>query len=172
MIQTFWAHLGEISIAAGAAVFVAIIGGVATDVGPWYESLRFPALRPPNWLFGPAWTLIFSLIATAGVVAWNDAPNARARSILVALFAVNGLLNIAWSPLFFRWRRPDWAFLELIFFWASIVAVLLYCAKFSPRGASLLCPYLAWVTFAGWLNWRVVQLNAPFTTFSKRRASE
>jgi tryptophan-rich sensory protein len=166
-MQTLWANLGEISIAAGAAVFVAIVGGIATDVGPWYESLRFPALRPPNWLFGPAWTVIFSLTATAGVIAWNEAPDARARSILVALFAVNGLLNIAWSPLFFRWRRPDWAFIEIIPFWASILALILHCAGFSPRAAFLLGPYLVWVTFASWLNWRVVQLNAPFATARK-----
>jgi tryptophan-rich sensory protein len=164
MMQTFWTNWGEIAIAAGAAVFVAIIGGVATDVGPWYQSLRFPALRPPDWLFGPAWTLIFSLTATAGVIAWNEAPDSQARSILVALFAVNGLLNIAWSPLFFRWRRPDWALIELIAFWTSIFALILHCAGFSPRAAFLLCPYLAWVTFAGWLNWRIVRLNAPFAT--------
>nr|WP_294533373.1 TspO/MBR family protein [uncultured Rhodoblastus sp.] len=167
-MQTFWANWGPISVAAGSAVFVAVIGGLTTDVGPWYEKLRFPAIRPPNWLFGPAWTLIFSLTATAGVIAWNEAPDAGARTILLALFAANILLNIAWSPLFFRWRRPDWAFIELIPFWASILALILHCARFSPRAAYLLLPYLTWVTFAGWLNFRVVQLNAPFARSGKK----
>ena len=164
MMETFWAERGEIFVAAGAAVFVAIIGILTTDVGPWLQSLRFPALRPPDWPFGPAWTLIFALTATAGVIAWNDAAGARARSILATLFAVNALLNIAWSPLFFRWRRPDWAFIELIPFRVSVLSLLLYCAGFASSAAYLLLPYIAWVTFAGWLNWRIVRSNAPFAT--------
>jgi tryptophan-rich sensory protein len=168
MIETFWAHLTQIAIAAGCSVVVAIVGGLTTDVGPWYERLRFPALRPPNWLFGPAWTLIFALAATAGVIAWNDAPDARTRQILIALFAINGLFNIVWSPLFFRLRRPDWALIELIPYWASILALMIFCAPFSPRAAYLLAPHIAWVTFAGWLNWQIVRLNAPFATCGKK----
>jgi tryptophan-rich sensory protein len=163
MIQTFWAHLYEIVIAAGAVVFVAMVGGVTTEIGSWYKSLRFPALKPPDWAFGPGWTVIFALTATAGVLAWNDAPNADTRFVLVAIFVVNALLNMGWSPLFYKARRPDWALIELVPFWASVLALIVYCAGFSPRAAWLLCPYLAWVSFAGWLNWQVVQLNAPFT---------
>lgn len=164
MMETFWVEGGEIFVAAGAAVLVAIIGMLTTDVGPWFQSLRFPAIRPPDWLFGPAWTLIFALTATAGVLAWNESPDARARTVLAVLFVVNALLNIAWSPLFFRWRRPDWAFIELIPFWVSVLTLSLYCAVFASRAAYLLLPYMAWVTFAGWLNWRIVRLNEPFAT--------
>jgi tryptophan-rich sensory protein len=170
MIQTFWAHLTEIAVAAGAVVFVAVIGGVTTETGAWYKSLRFPALKPPDWGFGPGWTVIFALTATAGVVAWNDAPDLRTRSILLTLFAVNAILNIIWTPLFFKVRRPDWALIELVPFWGSILTLILFCGGFSPRAAWLLSPYLAWVTFAGWLNWQVVQLNAPFTPGGKNVA--
>jgi tryptophan-rich sensory protein len=162
MIETFLVHIWEIAVASGAVVFVAVIGGLTTDIGPWYTNLRFPALKPPDWAFGPGWSVIFVLIATAGVLAWNDAPDARTRSVLLTMFAVNGLLNLFWSPLYFKLRRPDWALIELVPFWASVLALILYCAGFSPRAAYLLCPYLAWVTFAGWLNWQVVRLNAPF----------
>ena len=155
-------HWREIAVAVASVVAVAVIGGLMTDVGTWYESLRFPKLRPPNWLFGPAWTLIFALIATAGVLAWNDAPDDGARAILAALFAVNAVLNVLWSPLFFKLRRPDWAMVEIVPFWVSIVALIAVIAPFSPRAAWLLAPYLAWVTFASWLNLRVVMLNAPF----------
>jgi benzodiazapine receptor len=96
------------------------------------------------------------------VFAWTDAPNVGARRELAALFALNGLLNLGWSPLFFKLRRPDWAMLELIAFWLSIAALIVVIAPFSTRAAWFLAPYLAWVTFAGWLNFRVVQLNAPF----------
>ena len=162
-------HLREILVAVGAVVLVALVGGLLTDVGPWYESLRFPRLRPPNWLFGPAWTLIFALIAAAGVLAWINAPNSETRGTLVALFVLNGLLNLGWSPLFFKLKRPDWALIEVIPFWLSILALILFVAPFSPRAAELLAPYLAWVTFASWLNWRIVQLNAPFGRAAERR---
>lgn len=161
-------HFREIWIAVAGVTFVAGVGGLLTDVGPWYESLRFSKLRPPNWLFGPAWTVIFALIATAGVVAWNAAPDGDARWTLIALFAVNGLLNLAWSPLFFKLKRPDWALMELVPFWLSILGLIVFILPFSPRAAALLAPYLAWVTFAGWLNWRVVRLNAPFGRAAER----
>jgi tryptophan-rich sensory protein len=80
------------------------------------------------------------------------------------LLVVKALLNIAWSPLFFRWRRPGWAFIELIPFWVSVLSLLLYRAGFASRAAYQLLPYSAGVTFAGRLNWRIVRLNAPFAT--------
>ncbi len=141
---------------------VALIGGLVTDVGPWYENLRFPRLRPPNWLFGPAWTVIYIFIAIAGVMAWTHAPDMRMRWLLVALFFVNAVLNVLWSPLFFNLRRPDWALIEIAPFWLSIVALIAGLYAIKPLAALIISPYLVWVTFAGWLNWRIVELNKPF----------
>ena len=125
MMMGFFSERGiEIVIAAAAVSVVALIGGLMTDVGPWYESLRFPRLRPPNWLFGPAWTVIFILIAAAGVVAWESAENPTIRFRLVVLFLINGVLNLLWSPLFFKMRRPDWALYELLLFWLSILVLI------------------------------------------------
>jgi translocator protein len=152
----------EIAVAGASVMAVAVIGGLMTEVGPWYENLRFPSLRPPNWLFAPAWTVIFTLIAAAGVIAWENAESPEARLRLIGLFAVNGVLNLLWSPLFFKLKRPDWALYELLPFWASIVVLIVEVSRTSSAGAWLLSPYLAWVTFAGWLNWRVVELNKPF----------
>jgi translocator protein len=172
MMLGFFSERGlEIVIAAAAVSVVAVIGGLLTDVGPWYESLRFPRLRPPNWLFGPAWTVIFILIAAAGVVAWESAENPPIRFRLVILFLINGLLNLLWSPLFFKMRRPDWALYELVLFWLSILVLILELARISCFAAWLLTPYLAWVTFAGWLNWHIVQLNKPFGRAAAREAS-
>ena len=140
---------------------VALIGGLLTDVGPWYESLRFPRIRPPNWLFGPAWTTIYVFVAVGSVLAY-EAADASLRVKLLALFAVNSALNVLWSPLFFKWRRPDWAFAELIPFWLSIAAIVAAAYAARPLAAAFFAPYLAWVTFAGWLNWRIVELNRPF----------
>jgi translocator protein len=162
----------EIIIAAASVSVVAVVGGLMTDVGPWYENLRFPKLRPPNWLFGPAWTLLFILIAAAGVIAWESAEDPAVRFQLVVLFAINGVLNLFWSPLFFKLRRPDWALYELLLFWLSIVGLIVAAAQVASFAAWLLVPYLAWVTFAGWLNWRVVQLNKPFGSRAAAGASQ
>jgi tryptophan-rich sensory protein len=152
----------EIGVAAVCVIIVAVVGGLMTEVGEWYESLRFPSWRPPNWLFGPAWTTIYLLIATSSVMAWERAPDGASRRWLLVLLAINAVLNILWSPLFFKLRRPDWAFVELLPLWASILALLIHISGISTLAGCLIAPYLAWVTFAGFLNWRVVQLNKPF----------
>ena len=156
-------RLGKpILVAAIVAVSVAAIGMTITDLGPWYQSLRKPPWQPPDWLFGPAWTLIFGLAALSAATAWRDATNNFLRDGILILFPLNGFFNILWSLLFFRAERPDWAFLEVILLWVSVVMLILYLARFSRVAAWLLAPYLAWVTFAGVLNWKVVVLNAPF----------
>jgi tryptophan-rich sensory protein len=108
------------------------------------------------------WTLIYALITISGITAWRAAPTAAKAEWVIALFALNGFLNITWSLIFFRMQRPDWAFIELILLWLSILVLIIYCVRFSRSAAALLVPYLAWVSFAGALNWAVVDLNAPF----------
>ncbi|MGO9422817.1 TspO/MBR family protein [Roseiarcus sp.] len=154
-----------IVVALASVTVCAVAGGLMTEIGPWYEGMNFPRLRPPNWLFGPAWTVIFLLIAASGVVAWGAA-DAERRTLIAVLFAINGVLNILWSPLFFKLRRPDWALYELGPFWLSIVALVFVLFGIRPLAGWLILPYLVWVTFAGWLNWRVVVLNRPFATRS------
>jgi translocator protein len=151
-----------ILVAALAAVGVAVLGGLMTELGTWYYGLRQPAWKPPDWLFGPAWTVIFALVAVAGIQAWERAPDRAAREWLLALFALNAFLNVLWSLLFFRLRRPDWALVEVGFLWLSIVLLIVVLARRYRPAAWLLAPYLAWVTFAAALNAAVVQLNAPF----------
>jgi tryptophan-rich sensory protein len=160
--ELFSDRLIEIAIAATAVTCVAALGGLLTDVGPWYESLRFPPWRPPNWLFAPAWTVIFLLVASSGVMAWERASGGGARAWLIGLLAVNAVLNVLWSALFFKFRRPDWALGELIALWLSILALVVFIASISGVAAAIFAPYLAWVTFAGFLNFQVVRLNAPF----------
>lgn len=151
-------------VAAAAATGVAVLGGLMTDIGPWYLALKQPAWKPPDWAFGPAWTVIFALIAAAGVYGWRAAPDRRSRDGLLALFALNGFLNVLWSLLYFRLQRPDWALFEIPLLWLSVLALILALRRHTPLGSRLLWPYLAWVTFAGALNAATVQLNGPFPT--------
>lgn len=149
-------------LAALAAILVALMGGLATDIGGWYRALAKPSWQPPDWLFGPAWTLIYALAAMAGVAAWRGATDTAQRSRVLLLFSLNAFLNVFWSLLFFRLQRPDWALFEVVFLWASIVALIVGLRPLSRRTTVYLLPYLAWVTFAGVLNWAVVQLNPGF----------
>jgi translocator protein len=148
--------------AAAAAIVVASVGSTMTDLGPWYQSLKKPSWQPPDWAFGPAWTLIFALAAIAGVVAWRRAETDAQREWIIVLFAINGVLNILWSTLFFRFHRPDWALYEVALLWLSVVVPIVVFARYAKAASWLLAPYLAWVTFAALLNFGVVKLNGPF----------
>jgi translocator protein len=151
-----------IAVAALAAAAVAVLGALMTDLGPWYLNLRKPDWQPPDWLFGPAWTLIFGLCALSGYLAWRNAPNRGGRDGVIALFALNAFLNVLWSTLFFRLRRPDWALPEAGLLWISILLMVIAFGRYSKTASFLLLPYLAWVSFATVLNWAVAELNAPF----------
>ncbi len=153
-----------LTVASLFAIFVGGTGGALTQLGPWYYNLQKPWWQPPDWLFGPAWTVIFAFTAAAGYRAWLDSRYRGDRIKILVLFVVNSLLNIAWSWLFFTSERPDWALIEVSLLWVSIVALILVIRRFSKTAAWLLAPYLAWVSFASFLNWTVVQLNQPFGT--------
>jgi tryptophan-rich sensory protein len=154
--------LKPILVAAAAALLVAGLGGLMTDIGAWYLSLKQPAWKPPDWLFGPAWTIIFAFAAASGVTAWRAAPDRASREWLLALFALNGFLNVLWSLLYFRLRRPDWALMEVGFLGLSVVLLMLVLGRYARKASALLVPYLLWIVFAGLLNWATVRLNGPF----------
>jgi len=142
-----------------AAALVAGLGVSVTDLGPWYQGLNKPPWQPPDWLFGPAWTLIFACAALSAATAWVAAQSRADRDWLIILFCLNGVLNVVWSLLFFRLHWIGWAGLEVVALWFSILALILLTRRTSALAAWLLAPYLAWVGFAGVLNWAVVRLN-------------
>ena len=151
-----------VAIAAAVAIFIGFLGGMLTDIGPWYQALKKPSWQPPDWLFGPAWTTIFAFAVASAVFAWRNAPSRPQRDLVIVLFAINGCLNVLWSTLFFAVKRPDWALVEVGFLWLAILVPMIVFWRFSKLASLLLLPYLAWVTFAAYLNLTVVRLNAPF----------
>jgi tryptophan-rich sensory protein len=155
----FWK---PVLIAGGVALLIAVLGGTLTDTGPWYQQLQKPPWQPPDWLFGPAWTLIFALATVSAIYAWRDAPTRAQREWVIALFALNGFFNVLWSTLFFALRRPDWALFEVTLLWLSILLPIAVFWRFARPASYYLLPYLAWVSFAAFLNFTVVRLNAPF----------
>ena len=161
MSRGSWPGWRPILVAAGAALVVAGLGTAATDLGPWYQELRKPPWQPPDWLFGPAWTLIYALTALAGAMAWQAARTGRERRCILGLFGLNAGLNVLWSWLYFTWQRPGWALAEAVLLWLSIVLLIKGIAPLSRRAGWLLLPYLLWVSFATALNLAIVLLNAP-----------
>jgi len=151
-----------IIIAALSTLLVAVAGGVLTKLTPWYHGLRFPSWKPPDWAFGPVWTVILSAACAAAVIGWDEAPDIATRRLLVVLFALNGTLNAFWSLLYFRMERPDWALAEVIGLQASNLALVWALAPVSHTAAWCMAPYIVWVSIAGFLNIEIVRLNAPF----------
>lgn len=133
-----------------------------TEIGPWYRSLRKPPWQPPDWLFGPAWTTILGLAAWAAVLAWNGASSAADRSLIIMVYAVNFVCHLAWSPLFFKLKRPDWALIEVVFLWASVLSLCVLLRPYSILASWLVVPYLVWVSFAAVLNLAITRLNGRF----------
>ena len=158
-------------VAALCAIALAGAGGLLTEIGPWYRELRKPSWQPPDWLFGPAWTVILGLAAWSGALAWDASTTAGERTLVAVLFGANALFHLLWSPVFFKLKRPDWALVEVVFLWLSLVALIVGLAPISSLASWLIVPYLLWVTFAAWLNLAVVRLNAPFGRTAAQAAS-
>lgn len=141
----------------GACLLVSTTGAFFRP-GAWYERLRKPWWRPPNWVFAPAWGVLYLCIAASGWLVWREAGFAGAAAPL-AIYAVQLVLNAAWSAIFFGLRRPDLAFAEIVALWLSIVATMAAFFPVHAGAAWLLAPYLCWVSFAAALNLAVWRLN-------------
>jgi translocator protein len=155
--------LRSIGVVIGVMVLVSVSGASLTDLGPWYQVLKLPPWQPPGPAFGIIWTTIYILTAISAVLTWQTISTKRDGTIMVGLYAVNLTLNVMWSFLFFACHRPDWALYQVGFFWLSILALIVFTWPRQKFAALLLAPYLIWVTIATYLNYTIVQLNAPFS---------
>lgn len=151
-------------IAAAWAIILGGAGGALTDIGLWYRNLNKPHWQPPDWLFGPAWTVILSLAGWSFYVALTSAPSQAARIAVFVMFGANFVLHFLWSPLFFKLRRPDWALAENVLLWLSVTSLMVLLPRVSGNSLAgwLNVPYFVWVSFAWVLNWKIVKLNGPF----------
>jgi tryptophan-rich sensory protein len=152
----------DILIASVWGILVAGTGAFLTELTPWYRALRRPSWQPPDWLFGPAWTVILACASVSLYLGLRQAETRDRSWLLVGLFVLNGVLNIVWSPLFFRLRRPDWALAEVPLLWLSILVPMVLLLPVSRTAGLLMLPYLLWVSFAAFLNLTIVRLNQPF----------
>lgn len=139
------------------------VGGIssifpARAISTWYAALVKPPFNPPNHVFGPVWTVLYTLMAVAAWIAWKTRPSPCRRRGL-RLFLVQLALNFLWTWIFFSRHQMVTAFVDLLALWAAILLTILTFKKMSTTAAWLLVPYLAWVTFAGYLNFAIWRLN-------------
>jgi tryptophan-rich sensory protein len=148
-----FALVGWLALSFSAAV----VGGFFLP-GEWYAALRKPSWNPPNWVFGPVWTALYAIMAVAAWLVWRRGGFAAQRAAL-SLFLIQLLFNALWSPLFFGLKNPVLALLDLVLLWTALLATVRMFWRARPLAGAMLVPYVAWVTFAGALNWTLWRLN-------------
>lgn len=139
-----------------AVAVVAVVGGLAAgSAGDTYRDLELPFFAPPSWLFGPVWTVLYVMIGVAGWLLWR----ARGWDGALTLWAVQLVLNLAWTPLFFGASRYTLALVDIVVLAVMILALIALARSRSRAATLLLVPYAAWVCFATALNAGIVILN-------------
>jgi tryptophan-rich sensory protein len=153
-IKNEWVALALFFVACFA---VAGLGSLATnpEIPTWYAKLKKPSWTPPNWLFGPVWSVLYAAMAVAGWMVWKR----EGWRVALTFFAAQLALNLAWSFVFFKFHNTGLAFAEIVLLWAAILATAISFAPVSKVAAALFAPYLIWVTYAAALNFSIWRLN-------------
>lgn len=161
-----------------------IVGSVFTtpEIKGWYAGLEKPSFSPPNWIFGPVWTILFILMGISLYLVWAEKWQAKdsgrmqkikawniysqklwqgqwSKINIILIFALQLILNIVWSFLFFGMHSPQLAFFEILMLWFTILFTILNFYRVSKLAAYLLVPYIFWVSFAAILNYFIWMLN-------------
>ena len=152
--------LGLLAFVVTVLAVAALSGLSVARAGPdWYGALSKPSWTPPAWLFGPVWTILYLMMATAAWLVWNRQGLVGA-AVPLGLFAVQLALNAAWSPVFFGLHAVGWGFAVIVGLWAAVLATMVAFWRIVPTAGWLLVPYQLWITFAGALNLAIWRLNA------------
>jgi translocator protein len=164
-------HPGAVAlgIALAAPFVAAVLGGVATSssLSTWYQRLKKPSWNPPSWIFGPVWTLLYTMMGVASWLVWKEGRTGKERDLSTSaesraalrLYGIHLVFNALWSIIFFGLRRIGWAAAEIAVLWSLIAATLVRFHRIKKLAGMLLIPYLLWGTFASVLNLKLWRLN-------------
>ncbi|MFA5187960.1 MAG: TspO/MBR family protein [Patescibacteria group bacterium] len=141
--------------AAGGIGAIFTMPGIST----WYATLQKPAFNPPNWIFGPVWTMLFVLMGIALYLVWNKSKEKEGKNKAIIFFCIQLVLNIGWSFCFFYLQSPLAGLIEIFVLWIFILLTIVYFYKISKIASYLLIPYILWVSFAVVLNYFLFILN-------------
>ncbi|MEO6508669.1 MAG: TspO/MBR family protein [Patescibacteria group bacterium] len=125
----------------------------------WYVALNKPFFNPPNWVFGPVWTILYTMMAFSLYLVWNSQTKKKEKNEGMNVFFIQLSLNALWSIVFFGLHSPLLALVIIIILWILIFKTIVIFSKISKNAGLLLVPYLAWVSFATLLNTAIAFLN-------------
>ncbi len=133
--------------------------GTANNVLDWYPSLNAPFFKPPNWIFGPVWSVLYTLMAIAAFLVWKKRRQHYGVKVALFLYVSQLILNAMWSIIFFNFHLLGWALVEIIFLEITIILTYINFRRIDKRAGWLLIPYILWVAFATLLNGAFWWLN-------------
>jgi len=154
--------VGKLIVSIAVCQSAGLIGSLFTTpaIPTWYAELRKPDFSPPNWVFAPVWTALYTLMGVAAWLIWRKGWSAPGARTALTVFVVQLVLNSLWSVLFFGLRSPSLAFVEILALWCAILLTMILFFRMCRASGWLLLPYFAWVSFAAVLNFYIWQLNA------------
>jgi benzodiazapine receptor len=155
-----WHHPGSIGALIGFLMLSAAAASLGSFFRPgeWYASLIKPTWNPPNWIFGPVWTVLYVTMAVSAWLVWRRGSDAL-RTRALGAYGVQIALNAAWSPLFFGARSPGWALVDILLLNGAIAVTVFLFLRIQRVAGYLLVPYAGWVLFATVLNATLWHLN-------------
>lgn len=144
-----------------ASQMAGIIGSffTVTSIESWYQTVNKPVFNPPNWIFGPVWITLYTLMGIAAYLVWREWGTNTVAKYATILFFVHLVFNALWSILFFGLENPMLAFFEIIVLWLMIAVLMYMYYGINKTAFYLLVPYILWVSFASVLNFYIWRLN-------------
>lgn len=151
----------KLILCIGLCQLAGIIGSFyTTDAIPtWYASLNKPALNPPNWIFGPVWITLYTLMGIALYIIWKKGADTPGVKSAMTIFFIQLIFNTAWSIVFFGSQNIFAALIVIIILWLLILLTIIFFHRLSSLAVYLLVPYIIWVSFASYLNYMIYRLN-------------
>jgi benzodiazapine receptor len=164
--QLRWSFARWALVAVPLVLLLGVASGHVSNSGygnPWFDALVKPDIMPPGWAFGAAWTILYILMGLALTMILN-ARGAVGRGIAIALFIVQFLVNLSWSPIFFAAHQVSTALWVIVAMLVLAIATTVAFWRVRPAAAVLMLPYLAWLCFAATLNYQIDALNPGAAT--------
>ncbi|WP_240755293.1 TspO/MBR family protein [Pedobacter sp. SYP-B3415] len=154
-------NFGALAISLAITLAVGALGGLftANSVKTWYKTLAKPSFNPPDSLFSPVWTTLFILIGIAAYLVWRNRAAVAHWPRVVAIYAIQLILNLMWSFLFFYKRDIGFALIEIFVFLVIIIINAIVFYRINKWAGYLFVPYILWVSFAAILTWQIYILN-------------
>lgn len=141
-----------------------LAGGIAglfatPEIRGWFQTIQKPGWQPPNWVFGPVWTVLYILMGLAFYLVWKNPRTDSRKRMAITLWLVQLVFNFFWSFIFFKKHQIDWALAEIVILWFFILLTMLWFGRISRLAAWLMVPYICWISFASLLTLAIYRLN-------------